>query len=136
MTVTRRREVVSLVDRATVERWLERYVEAWRTYEHADIVALFSSDARYRYDPYDKPVVGNDAIARSWVEPSRKDDPGTYDPDYHVIAVDGDVAVATGHTHYFDADGNVDRTYDNCFIMRFTPEGLCREFTEFYMKRP
>jgi hypothetical protein len=28
------------------------------------------------------------------------------------------------------------RAYDNCFVMRFDSDGRCREFTEWYMKRP
>jgi hypothetical protein len=28
------------------------------------------------------------------------------------------------------------RIYDNCFVMRFDSEGRCREFTEYYVRRP
>jgi hypothetical protein len=54
--------------------------------------------------------------------------------------------VATGHSVYRDAPGGpVERTFDNCFVMRFdeTGPGLggaqklqCREFTEWFMQRP
>jgi len=30
-------------------------------------------------------------------------------------------------------DGEV---YDNCFVMRFDAAGRCREFTEWYVRRP
>jgi hypothetical protein len=33
-------------------------------------------------------------------------------------------------------DGPVNEAYDNCFVMRFDSDGLCREFTEWFMKRP
>jgi hypothetical protein len=26
--------------------------------------------------------------------------------------------------------------WDNCFVMRFDPEGRCREFTEWFIERP
>jgi hypothetical protein len=32
--------------------------------------------------------------------------------------------------------GAVDKVYDNCFVIRFDDEGRCREFTEWYVKRP
>jgi hypothetical protein len=30
----------------------------------------------------------------------------------------------------------VTRTFENCFVMRFDDEGRCREFTEYYLRRP
>jgi hypothetical protein len=30
-----------------VNSWVERYVDAWRTYEPGDIAALFTNDAEY-----------------------------------------------------------------------------------------
>ena len=36
-----------------VARWLDDYVEAWRTYDPDAIVALFAEEIEYRYHPYD-----------------------------------------------------------------------------------
>ncbi len=53
------------------------------------------------------------------------------------MAVDGDEVVATGASSYRDTpDGPVVRVYKNCFVMRLDDAGRCREFTEYYMKRP
>jgi hypothetical protein len=30
----------------------------------------------------------------------------------------------------------VTQVFDNCFVMRFDGDGRCREFTEYYTKRP
>jgi ketosteroid isomerase-like protein len=126
--------------RDDVQGWLDRYVEAWRTYDPAQIGALFSDDAEYRYHPWDAPLVGRDEIVRSWVEPegpnSRRDQPGTYEAHYECFAVDGESAVAVGWTTYLGADGDVERTYDNCFLLRFASGGACRSFTELFMLRP
>ena len=52
------------------------------------------------------------------------------------MAVEGEVAVATGISTYFEKPGGpVARIYDNCFVMRFDSEGRCREFTEWFMQR-
>jgi hypothetical protein len=32
--------------------------------------------------------------------------------------------------------GPLREVFDNCFVMRFDADGRCREFTEWYMKRP
>jgi len=50
--------------------------------------------------------------------------------------VDGNAAVAIGTSTYFKADGEVDRVYDNVFVLRFETGGRCSEFTEWYVKRP
>ena len=120
--------------REDVSGWLERYVAAWKNGERGEIEALFSGDASYRYHSYDEPLVGQAAIADSWLdEPDR---PGSFDASYECFAVDGDAAVAIGRSTYFGADGAVDREYDNVFALRFDREGRCSDFTEWYVKRP
>ena len=125
-----------------VDRWLADYVEAWNTYDPEQIAALFSEDIAYRYHPYDDPIEGRDEVVKAFraegdhPEAGTRDDPGTYEAEYRCIAVDGDVAVATGSSSYKEsADGPVARVYDNCFVMRFDSEGRCREFTEWFIKR-
>jgi hypothetical protein len=45
--------------------------------------------------------------------------------------------VAAGTSSYRERrDGPTVRTYHNCFVMHFDREGRCREFTEYYMRRP
>ena len=120
--------------REDVSDWLERYVAAWKSGERTEIEALFAADARYRYHPANEPVVGPAAIADSWLEDP--DELGTFDASYECFAADGDAAVAIGTSTYFDADGEIDRVYDNIFALRFEAGGRCSDFTEWYVKRP
>jgi ketosteroid isomerase-like protein len=131
------------VEKSDVDRWLQAYLDAWKSYDRDEIAALFTDDVRYRYHPYDDPVGGREAVVASWLgegasaDASTRDAEGTYDATYRAIAVDGDVAVATGSSTYTSEPGGpVDKVYDNCFVMRFDSEGRCREFTEWFMKRP
>jgi ketosteroid isomerase-like protein len=126
-----------------VDRWLADYVEAWRTYDRERIAALFSAEAQYRYHPNDDPIRGREEIVSSWLGESEvegastRDEPGKWTAEYHTVAVDGDVAVATGSSTYLTGPGGaVDRVYDNCFVLRFDSEGRCREFTEWFVMRP
>jgi hypothetical protein len=154
---------VELVEKAEVDRWLRAYVEAWKSYDGEQIGDLFSEDVQYRYHPYDEPVLGRAELVRSWLgeasdpgtsDPgasdsgasdsgasdsgaSDRDKPGTYDAAYRAVAVDGDVAVATGTSTYLSGPGGpVEEVFDNCFVMRFDSAGRCREFTEWYVRRP
>jgi ketosteroid isomerase-like protein len=131
------------VDTAMVAGWLDAYVDAWKSYDPEAIGALFSDDVEYRFHPYDDPVEGREAVVESWLgegdhegAPGR-DQEGTYDASYRPIAVEGDVAVATGSSTYTRGPGGpIDEIYDNCFVMRFDADGRCREFTEWFIKRP
>jgi ketosteroid isomerase-like protein len=110
-------------------RWLDAYVEAWRTYDPAAIGALFSEDAEYRYHPWDEPLQGRDAIVADWL--ANRDEPGTWTAEYRPAVVAADDAVATGVTRYDEAEGK--REYHNVFVCRFDADGRCHEFTEHFM---
>jgi ketosteroid isomerase-like protein len=131
------------MDKAQVDRWLDAYVTAWKSYDRDLIGALFAEDVAYRFHPFDEPVTGRAAVVGAWLGEqehpgaSTVDAPGTFDASYRTVAVDGDVAVATGSSTYLTEPGGlVDQVFDNCFVMRFDQAGRCREFTEWYIRRP
>jgi hypothetical protein len=117
--------------REDVDRWLERYVAAWKSNDPGEISDLFSADASYRYSPADEPMVGREAIVAGWLDEG--DEPGTFDASYTCWAIDGDRAVATGTSTYAKPEH---RVYDNVFLLVFDGEGRCSDFSEVYVKRP
>jgi ketosteroid isomerase-like protein len=133
------------MDHATLQEWLDRYVEAWKSYDPDQVASLFAEDATYRYHPYDEGddvLNGRAAIVADWIEPegnaSTRDEPGTYDAHYEPFAVDEDRAVAVGWSRYWtDAtQSTLDRIYHNVFLLRFDEDGRCSDFTELFMKGP
>ena len=76
------------MERSEVARWLDAYVEAWKSYDPEAIGGLFSDDCLYRYHPADEPLRGREQIVTSWLEDD-PDAPGTYDAAYAPVAVDG-----------------------------------------------
>jgi len=120
--------------RDDVQRWLDRYVEAWRTYDADAIGELFSSDATYRYQPYNPPLQGRAAIVADWRQD--QDAPGSWDARYEPYAVDGDRAVAVGETHYANPDGSPRDRFYNCWTLRFDADGRCDDFVEYFMELP
>lgn len=120
--------------RDDVQRWLDRYIAAWRANEPGPIADLFTEEAVYRYLPYEHPsavVRGRDAIATSWLQEG--DEPGSWEARYAPWAVDGERAVAVGSSHYRASGDEPERTYHNVFLLRFAPDGRCKEFQELYM---
>ena len=120
------------MNRAAFQRWLDAYVDAWKSYDVERIGALFSEDATYRYHPQDEPVVGRAAIVASWLD--EPDVAGTYDAKYAPLAIDGEVHVARGVTRYFDADGQPSDEYANVYICRFDDDGRCTDFIEYWIQ--
>ena len=124
------------MNRNQFQAWLDAYVDAWKTYDEAKIGALFSDDVVYRYHPNDQGddvLHGRDAVVKNWVD--SKDDAGTYDAKYEVVAIDGDTYVANGRSDYFEAPGGPLRDqYFNVYICRFNATGECTNFTEYWIQ--
>ena len=121
------------MDRQSFQEWLDRYVEAWKTYDPDAIASLWSEDAEYRYHPQDEPVRGRDAIVENWLE--EKDDPGTYDAKYEVLAIDGDTHVAQGWSRYFtEPGGAANDEYHNIYVIRFNDRGEATSFIEYWIQ--
>jgi hypothetical protein len=134
-----------------VQAWLDAYEHAWETYDAAEVAALFTEDAEYRWHPADEPEVGRDTIVEAWLNPSGnavqadtraleglasgRDAPGTYLGEYRPYAVDGSRAVAVGtSTYWSDASrSKVERVYYNCWLLEFGDDGRCCSFTEYWM---
>ena len=51
-----------MVTHEHVQRWLDDYIAAWRSYDRGAIRALFTDDVAYAYHPYDEPLRGADAV--------------------------------------------------------------------------
>lgn len=120
------------MDRESLQVWLDKYVEAWRTYDPAQIGNLFSEDALYFYSPFDDPLRGREAIVADWLkEPNAT---GSWEARYVPVAVESNVGVAQGRTRYFRPDGSTEREFDNIFVLHFDEAGRCKRFTEWYMQ--
>jgi ketosteroid isomerase-like protein len=124
-----------MMDHAAVQQWLDKYVEAWKTYDEQKIAALFSDDAKYSYSPYRDPVIGRSAIVAYWLD--NRDAPGTYQARYWPLVVEGNTAIANGRSTFFEPDGKTFLTeYDNIFLLRFDAAERCTEFVEWFMQKP
>jgi len=122
------------MNRESLQMWLDKYVEAWRTYAPPQIGDLFTEDALYFYSPFDEqnPVRGREAIVSAWLE--EPDAVGSWEAHYAPVAVEGNVGVAQGRTRYRPRDGRVEREFDNIFVLHFDEAGRCARFTEWFMQ--
>lgn len=118
-----------------VQRWLDRYITAWRTYDPGEIADLFASEATYAFNPWGEgTVVGRDAIVESWRDD--RDEPGSWEAWYKPFAVEGDRAAVIGESKYTNPDGTLRDLYYNNWTLRFDADGRCVEFVESFMELP
>ena len=90
------------MDHEAFKAWLDRYIDAWRLLDPVAIGDLFSPDVRYAFDPFSEAVVGRPAVVAAWL--ADPDQPGSWEADYEVLAIDGDACVAHGRTRYLTDD--------------------------------
>jgi ketosteroid isomerase-like protein len=112
-----------------LQRWLDAYISAWRSYDEDEIRALFSDDVVYAYHPYDEPIRGVTAVAASWLE--NRDEPDSWEASYAPALIAGGAAVATGETRYASGDA-----FSNLFQLEFDADGRCTRFVEWYLLQP
>jgi hypothetical protein len=111
-----------------LDSWMEGYIAAWSTNHPDHIAALFSPEAVYDPQTADGELHGRQEIIDWWREID--DDPDNWDFEWMPLVETDDLAVVTGATRYVDPEA----IYRNLFVIRFDEDGLCRDFTEWYIE--
>ncbi len=114
------------IDRAAVSAWIAAYEGAWRSAGVEALAELFAGDATYRMSPYVEPARGLAEIGALW-ERERKGPDEEFTMSDEVVAVEGDTAVVRVEVHYL---GPEHLEYRDLWVIRFAPDGRCREFEE------
>lgn len=111
-----------------LDTWMEGYVLAWSTNEEDHIRALFTEDAVYDPQTADGEWDGIDEIVARWQEIDDDEDNWLF--QWRPLVETEDLAVVIGTTRYLDPP----TSYRNLFVIRFAEDGLCYDFTEWYIE--
>ncbi len=115
------------MDRADVEDWVRRYIDAWDSNDPEEIGALFTDGARYYTAPHRQPWSGREDIVEGWLD--RKDEQGDWRFSWEVLGVDGDLGFVKGVTSYSKLPD-----YSNMWVIRLEEDGRSSEFVEYWME--
>ncbi len=108
--------------------WMDGYVHAWTTNQPEDIAGIFTEDAVYDPQTADGEWDGLDEIVAHWVDIG--DDPDSWEFQWLPLVEVDDLAIVVGRTTYL----NPATTYRNLFVIRFSSDGRCDDFTEWYIE--
>lgn len=111
-----------------LDSWMDGYVLAWSTNEAEDIAALFTEDAVYDNQTAEGERDGIEEIVAFWQEIDDNED--NWDFEWQPLVETDEVAVITGRTRYQDPP----MSYRNLFVIRFTEDDRCYDFTEWYIE--
>jgi ketosteroid isomerase-like protein len=115
-----------VIDRASVQRWIDEYEAAWRLEGTDALAALFSPDATYLHSPYADPVVGLPRIRTMW-EADRDGPDEAFTMRAEIVAVEDRAAVTRALVRYGEP---VRQEYTDLWVLRFDEEGRCSWFEE------
>lgn len=121
------------VTKTDFEKWIQRYLKAWKTNDKNDIAALFTEDATYLTQAFREPWRGRENIVKEWIgradwENEPKDE---WSFDYEWLAIEGDTGVLDGLTDYSGRD----EIFKNIWVIKLEGDGRCREFIEYWVKK-
>jgi hypothetical protein len=117
---------------SNAQRFLDGYLDAWRTNDPDAIRELFTVDATYRGAAHHPdPAIGIDAIIALWDE--ERDEPGTWSYDGGVELENKRAAVIRGVTTY--SEGPKGGAYENVWLVRFADDGRVSEFQDWWFQR-
>lgn len=113
----------------THEEWIERYRRAWETGDAQDLTDLFTPDASYRSSVFRQPYLGRDAIRAYWQRGAGRQQRTAVRMGSPVVSA-ARVAVEWWTTMIDPHDGEV--TLPGCLLLRFAPDGRCRDLWEYW----
>ena len=114
------------LNHVAVHAWVSAYERAWRTAGTTSLGELFTEDAAYQQAPYEKPVVGLEAIAEMW-EAQREGPEEAFAMKSAVVALEDNVAVVRVEVEY---DLSTPTEYRDLWVIRFGEDGRCVSFEE------
>jgi hypothetical protein len=111
-----------------LDDWMDGYVAAWASGEAGQIAELFTDDAVYDPQTSAGEWDGLENIVHRWQEID--DDEDNWEFEWRPLVETDDVAVVVGRTRYLEPP----MSYRNLFIIRFSDDGRCYDFTEWYIE--
>jgi ketosteroid isomerase-like protein len=114
----------------SVATWLKSYQAAWETRDADKAAKLFTADATYQEDPYQKPFLGQKGIHDYWAGVTK--DQSNIKFTSEVLAVAGANGIAHWHAEFDRISNGKHCKLDGIFVLEFTKDGLVKSLREWW----
>lgn len=112
---------------------LDRYKRAWERLDVDAAVALFREDAEYRFDPFEAPLAGANAIRAYWNDAAASQTHVEFDAER--VWVSGPTVLASWHAA-FTRRSTAERVRERGFMtLELADDGLVARFREWSIGR-
>jgi ketosteroid isomerase-like protein len=116
-----------------LQRWLDRYGNAWVERDPAAAAELFAVGARYHETPFDPPLAGRAGIREYWEDVPRSQEHITFSSRALVVA--GATGVAQWQSCFTRIPSRRRVELDGVFLLQFDDAGRCTELREWWHRR-
>lgn len=112
------------------DRWLEAYSEASQKNDARASAELFAQNAQYYETPFDKPMVGREAIYQYWHQGAQRlKDKGAA---YEILAVKDNLGIARWRSKFTVMVSSKRLVLDCLFVVEFDDDEKCSLFREWW----
>jgi len=123
-----------MIDYAAGGELLERYGQAWETFDRDAWVDLFTDEAEYHGDPFGAPLVGHNALRAFLLESARTQRDVDFTVERHWVS--GSTVLAAWHASWTDrGDGRVVR-WAGFLTAEVESDGRIGRFREWALEAP
>jgi hypothetical protein len=115
-------------------KWLAAYGLAWEEGDHQKAADLFAEGVAYQETPFDKPMVGKEAVRDYWQSGA-----GSNQRDirfsYRILSVQGNKGIAHWQASFQRVNTGSRVELDGILVAEFDEAGLCTDFKEWWHRR-
>jgi len=115
-------------------KWLAAYGLAWEEGDHQKAADLYAEGASYQETPFDKPMVGKEAVRDYWQSGA-----GTNQRyisfSYRILSVQGNKGIAHWQASFLRVNSGSWVELDGILVAEFDEAGLCTDFKEWWHRR-
>jgi ketosteroid isomerase-like protein len=123
-----------MVDYAAAGDLLEKYGDAWETFDGDAWVALFSDDAEYHEEPFGEPLVGHNAIRAYLLDASASQRDVDFTVERHWVS--GETILAAWHSTFTRVPSGENARIAGFLTAEVDSDGRISRFREWWMVAP
>ena len=123
-----------MIDYAAAGELLERYGQAWETFDGDAWVDLFTDGAEDHGDPFGAPLVGHNALRAFLLESARTQRDVDFTVERHWVS--GSTVLAAWHASWTDRGGGRVVRWAGFLTAEVEPDGRISRFREWALEGP